>query len=74
MGDTIVIASTDYAAQQSETRVISAISGRTISFITPLQYMHYGKIWVGEKPEHAVDMRAEVFTYSNALSVDSTAT
>ncbi len=53
-GDEIVLASTDYNPRQAERRTITSVSGNTISFVEPLQYMHFGEITFG------VDERGEV--------------
>lgn len=53
-GDKIVIATTDYSPAQSEVVTVTSVSGNTISFVPPLQYMHYGLI------TQNVDERAEV--------------
>src|SRR5690606_33970687 len=54
VGDEIVLASTDYNPRQAETRLISAISGNTLTLDRPLEYMHFGEITYG------VDERGEV--------------
>jgi cell surface hyaluronidase len=57
-GDSIVIASTDFAYDQAETFKIQSISGTTVTLDKPLQYMHYGGVqtYNGKR----VDQRAEV--------------
>ena len=60
VGETIVIASTDYDFKQAEERVITALrdGGRTVVFEAPLKYMHYGELQTfGGK---TLDQRAEV--------------
>lgn len=65
MGDTIVIASTDFDHNQAETRVITQISnsGKTLSFNEPLTNVHYSNTesytrWDGAPV--TVPIRAEV--------------
>src|SRR5690606_33872109 len=53
-GDEIVLASTDFDPRQAERRTITRVSGNTLSFAEPLEYMHYGEITSG------VDQRGEV--------------
>ena len=45
-GEEIVIASTDFDAHQAEKRTIATVSpdGRTVTFATPLQWMHFGTL------------------------------
>lgn len=54
VGDTIILAPTDYDFRQAEERVITGISANTVSFDTPLEYMHFGEFTYG------VDQRGEV--------------
>ncbi len=54
VGDTIVLASTDFDPRQAERRTISAIHGNTITLDQKLEYMHFGKI------TYEVDERGEV--------------
>src|SRR5580692_7328310 len=54
VGDTLVLASTDFDPRQAERRTISAIHGNTITLDQKLQYMHFGKI------TYNVDERGEV--------------
>lgn len=42
VGDTIVLATTDYYAELSEVFQIVAVVGRNITVNRPIQYMHYG--------------------------------
>jgi len=53
-GDEIVLAATDFNPRQAERRTITRVSGNTLSFAEPLEYMHYGEITFG------VDERGEV--------------
>ena len=57
VGDEIIITTTDYSPYMTERRIISAISGKTITLNTPLSFSHYGEIenYYGFN----VDMRAE---------------
>ena len=67
VGERIVIASTDYDFNQAEERTITAISGATVSFAEPLQYMHYGQMQsFGGK---TFDQRAEVGLLSRNITV-----
>ncbi len=54
VGDTIVLASTDFDPRQAERRTISAIHGNTITLDQKLEFMHFGKI------TYDVDERGEV--------------
>ena len=67
VGDRIVIASTDFRYQQAEERVITAVSGNTVSFTEPLEYMHYGQLQnFGGK---TLDERAEVGLLSRNITI-----
>jgi cell migration-inducing and hyaluronan-binding protein len=65
VGDQIVLASTDYNPRQAETRIITAISGNTITLDEPLAYMHFGEITFG------VDERGEVGLLTRNIKVQS---
>ena len=67
VGDEIVLASTDYNPRQAETRLISAISGNTLTLDQPLQYMHFGEITYG------VDERGEVGLLTRNIKVQGSA-
>jgi cell migration-inducing and hyaluronan-binding protein len=54
VGDTIVLASTDFDFQQAEKRTITSIDGNRITLDRALEYMHFGEITYG------VDQRGEV--------------
>jgi cell migration-inducing and hyaluronan-binding protein len=64
-GDEIVLASTDFNPRQAERRTITAVSGNTISFAQPLEYMHYGEITFG------VDERGEVGMLTRNIKVQA---
>lgn len=53
-GDEIVLASTDFNPRQAEKRMITAVSGNSLTLDRPLEYMHFGQITFG------VDQRGEV--------------
>src|SRR4249920_3850187 len=65
VGDEIVLASTDYDPRQAERRTISAISGNTITFGKPLDYMHFGKITFD------VDERGEVGLLTRNIKIQA---
>lgn len=70
VGEEIVIASTDLGIEdneiagegdRSEVRVITAISGTTVSFAEPLLYEHYADVdYYGDNDEDFIELRAEV--------------
>jgi cell surface hyaluronidase len=66
-GDSIVIASTDFAYEQAETFKIQSIAGTTVTLDKPLQYMHYGGVqtYNGKR----VDQRAEVGLLSRNIVI-----
>ncbi len=63
-GEQIVIASTDFDAHQAEQRTIATVSpdGLTVTFATPLQFMHWGVLqtYNDGTDTHVLDERAEV--------------
>jgi cell migration-inducing and hyaluronan-binding protein len=65
VGDEIVLASTDFNPRQAERRTITRVSGNTISFAEPLEYMHYGEITFG------VDERGEVAMLTRNIKVQA---
>jgi cell migration-inducing and hyaluronan-binding protein len=65
VGDEIVLASTDFNPRQAERRTITGVSGNTISFAEPLEYMHYGEITFG------VDERGEVAMLTRNIKVQA---
>lgn len=65
VGDEIVLASTDFNPRQAERRRITAISGNTVSFAEPLQYMHFGEITFG------VDERGEVGNLTRNIRIQA---
>ena len=67
VGDTIVLASTDYDPHQAERRTISAIKGNTITLDKKLDNMHFGKITFD------VDERGEVGMLSRNIVVQASA-
>lgn len=74
VGDSIVIATTDYDPHQSEVRTITAISNnkKTLTLNSTLSYMHYGKIDTFTSPyrEHYLDQRAEVGVLTRNLRIE----
>jgi cell migration-inducing and hyaluronan-binding protein len=64
-GDEIVLASTDFNPRQAERRTITRVSGNTITFAEPLQYMHFGEITYG------VDERGEVGLLTRNIKVQA---
>ena len=66
-GDEIVLASTDFDPRQAERRVISAISGNTITLDKKLDYMHFGKITFD------VDERGEVGLLTRNIKLQASA-
>jgi hypothetical protein len=64
-GDEIVLASTDFNPRQAERRTITRVSGNTISFAEPLEYMHYGEITFG------VDERGEVANLTRNIKIQA---
>lgn len=75
VGDEIVIASTDFDPHQAEKRTITAISGATISFTTPLNYMHFGveQIYNNGTKDITLDERAEVGLLTRNLKIQGDA-
>ncbi|NNE34389.1 MAG: hypothetical protein HKN13_04090, partial [Rhodothermales bacterium] len=67
VGDEIVLASTDFDPRQAETRIVTAISGNTLTLDTPLDYMHFGEITFG------VDQRGEVGLLTRNVKVRASA-
>ena len=67
VGDTIVLASTDYDPHQAERRTISAIKGNTITLDKKLDNMHFGKI------TFEVDERGEVGMLSRNIVIQASA-
>jgi len=65
VGDEIVLASTDFNPRQAERRKITSISGNTVSFTEPLQYMHFGEITFG------VDERGEVANLTRNILIQA---
>jgi G8 domain/Right handed beta helix region len=59
-GDRIVIASSSLDSTQAETRVLTAVSGQTVRFETPLEHRHWGEIQNFPGVSAALDERAEV--------------
>src|SRR5436190_3340794 len=66
-GDQIVLASTDFNPRQAETRIISAISGNTITLDKKLDSMHFGKITFD------VDERGEVGLLTRNIRIQASA-
>ena len=67
VGDRIVVSSSDYAWRQAEERVITSISGKTISFAEPLKYQHYGDLQT--IANQTLDTRAEVVHLSRPVVI-----
>jgi cell migration-inducing and hyaluronan-binding protein len=67
VGDEIVLASTDFNPRQAERRTITAVSGNSVSFDKPLEYMHFGKITFG------VDERGEVGLLTRNIKIQASA-
>jgi hypothetical protein len=65
VGDTIVLASTDFDPRQAERRTISAINGNAITLDQKLVYMHYGKITFD------VDERGEVGLLTRNIKIQA---
>ena len=64
-GDEIVLASTDFDPRQAERRTITAVSGNTLHFAEPLEYMHFGEITFG------VDERGEVAMLTRNIRIEA---
>jgi cell surface hyaluronidase len=67
VGDSIVIASTDFDYKQAETFKIQSISGTTVTIDKAIQYMHYGQIQTYNGK--SVDQRAEVGLLSRNIVI-----
>jgi len=65
VGDEIVLASTDFNPRQAERRTITAMSGNTLRFAQPLEYMHFGEITYG------VDERGEVALLTRNIRIQA---
>jgi cell migration-inducing and hyaluronan-binding protein len=66
-GDRIVLASTDFDPFQAEEAVITAVSGTTVRFDTPLRYAHWGVMQsVGGVP---LDERGEVGLLTRVVTI-----
>lgn len=63
VGDSIVLASTDFDYLQAEVRRINAISNNSLTLDRPLEYMHFGAITFG------VDQRGEVGLLSRNIKI-----
>jgi cell migration-inducing and hyaluronan-binding protein len=64
-GDEIVLASTDFNPRQAERRTITRVSGNTLSFARPLEYMHFGQITYGD------DERGEVGMLTRNIKIEA---
>ncbi|WP_299053722.1 immunoglobulin-like domain-containing protein [uncultured Polaribacter sp.] len=71
VGDEIVIASTDFDPHQAEKRTITEINGKIISFVEPLNYMHFGVLQTyNNGTEYKIlDERAEVGLLTHNLKI-----
>jgi cell migration-inducing and hyaluronan-binding protein len=67
VGDEIVLASTDFNPRQAERRLVSAISGNTITLDRALEYMHFGEITFD------VDERGEVGLLTRNIKIQASA-
>src|SRR5690606_26780318 len=67
VGDTIVLASTDFEPRQAETRNITAIRGNALTLDQPLKYMHFGEVTFG------VGERGEVGLLTRNIKVQASA-
>jgi cell migration-inducing and hyaluronan-binding protein len=67
VGDEIVLASTDFDPRQAETRIVTAISGNTLTLDEPLDYMHFGEITFD------VDQRGEVGLLTRNIKIQASA-
>lgn len=76
-GEEIVIASTDFDAHQAEKRTIATVSpdGRTVTFATPLQWMHFGTVqtYSNSNRSFTLDERAEVGLLSRRVKIQGDA-
>ncbi len=69
IGDTVVIASTDYDCHQAEKRVISNKDDSTFYFQSPLAYVHYGDLQYYDNGTRVLDERAEVGLLNRNLKI-----
>ena len=73
VGDSIVIASTDFDPHQAEVRAISQVSGggTVFHFTTPLAYNHYGELqtFPASPSTSVLDQRAEVGLLTRNLKI-----
>lgn len=67
LGDEVVLASTDFAPEQTEKRVISGIDGNSVEFSSPLNFMHFGEVTEG------VDERGEVGLLTRNIRIQASA-
>lgn len=71
----IVIASTDYDYDQAEKRYITSVSGKTVTFSTPLKYKHlsvnetYTATHNGVTRSHHLAIKAEVGMYTRNIKM-----
>ena len=76
-GEEIVIASTDFDAHQAEKRTIATVSpdGRTVTFATPLLWMHFGTVqtYSNNTRSFTLDERAEVGLLSRRVKIQGDA-
>ncbi len=71
VGESIVLASSALDPTQAETRVITAVNNKTISFDQPLEFAHYGQLqsFAGK----TLDERAEVGLLSRNIVIEGDA-
>lgn len=68
VGDVIAIAPTDFDAYEVEEVTITGISGRTVTFDKPLQFLHYGEQQSFDNGV-VLDMRAEVANLTRNIKI-----
>ncbi len=67
VGDSIVLASTDFNPKQAEQKVIKAINATTLELDSPLRFEHFGQVTLG------VDERGEVGMLSHNIKIQGDA-
>ena len=71
VGDKIAVAPSDFEPREHEQRLITAISGTTLTLDKPLAYRHWGE--VEQHAGQVLDMRAEVALLSRNIVLTSDA-
>jgi len=70
VGDEIVIASTEYDYEQAEKRTIASITGATINFETPLEFMHQSETEnFNVNSNHDLKIQAEVGLLTRSIKM-----